>query len=148
MKIRSLYLIALPILLAVLSCTGKEFKILDDGVVVNVIKDVDGGPQKVRLTVMSDRIIRVTATPDKSFHDRNSLIILQDTSSVKTGFVVRNHKDEVELQTTGLSAYVNKKDGKVRFTDAGGNSITEETVDGIVTVVRPVHPSKANESKY
>ena len=128
MKIRLLYLIAVPVLLSMLSCMGKEYKILDDGVVVNVSECVGDGPQRVRLTVMSDRIIRVTATPDKSFHDRNSLIILEDTSRADIGFVVRNQKDEVELQTTGLSAFVNKKDGRVRFTDAGGNHITKEAV--------------------
>lgn len=117
--------VSLLVFLALASCAGKEFKTLDNGVVVNMTKPVEGGPQKIRLTVMSDRIIRVTATPDKSFHDRNSLIILPDAVQ-KAGFAVRNHKDEVELQTAGLSAIVNKTDGRVRFVDAGGNRISNE----------------------
>ena len=43
------------------------------------------------------------------------------------GFAVRDGKEEVELQTAGLSAFVNKADGRVRFTDAGGNRITNES---------------------
>jgi alpha-D-xyloside xylohydrolase len=118
----------------VASCGVKEYKTLDDGVIVNVRNVTDNGPQKVRLTVMSDRIVRVSATPDKSFHDRSSLIILPDAAS-KTQFVVRNHKNEVELQTTALSAIIDKADGKVRFTDAGGNSITKEAMPASFTPI-------------
>ena len=138
MNIRSLHFIPLLMLLVLASCMEREYKILDDGVIVNVREFNEDGPQKVRLSVMSDHVIRVTATPDKSFHDRNSLIVLPGAAG-KADFAVRNYKDEVELQTAGLSAYVSKTDGKVRFTDAGGNRITNEaepasftpiTVDG------------------
>jgi len=126
MNIRSLFVVPFLAVLALASCAEKEFKTIDGGVVVNVKEPLKDGPQKVRLTVMSDRIIRVTSTPDKSFHDRNSLIILPDAAT-GAGFVVRDSKEEVELQTAGLSAFVNKNDGRVRFTDAGGNTITNET---------------------
>ena len=128
MRIRPLFVVSVLVLLASASCAEREYKALDDGVVVNVREPVTGGPQKVRLTVMSDRVIRVTATPDKSFHDRNSLIVVPGAAH-ETGFAVHNRKDndEVELQTAGLSAFVSKSDGRVRFTDAGGNPITAET---------------------
>jgi alpha-D-xyloside xylohydrolase len=126
MNLRSFFVVPVLAATTLVSCLDKEYKILDDGVVVNVREPADGGPQKVRLTVMSDHVVRVTATPDKSFHDRNSLIILPDANR-DAGFVVRNHKDEVVLQLASLSAFVNKTDGKVRFTDAGGNTITRET---------------------
>ena len=97
MNLRSLFMIPVWAVAILASCTEREYKILDDGVVVNVREPADGGPQKVRLTVMSDHIVRVTATPDKTFHDRSSLIILPDANQ-DAGFVVRNHKDEVVLQ--------------------------------------------------
>lgn len=133
MKLRPFYILLLAV--ALFSCSGKEYRILEDGVVVNVLEPVVDGPQKVRLTVMSDRIIRVTATPDKSFHDRSSLMVPEDTSAEVSVFAVRNHKDEVELQATGLSAFVNKKDGSVRFTDAGGNYITAESMPASFTPI-------------
>ena len=126
MKLRLLHIVPVFLFFALSSCVKKEYKTLDDGVIVNVREPVEGGPQKVRLTVMSDRIIRVSATPDKLFHDRSSLIILPDAAH-QTGFAVRNSKDEVELQTGGMSAIVSKADGKVRFTDAGGNLISNES---------------------
>ena len=126
MKLRLLHIVPVFLFFALSSCVKKEYKTLDDGVIVNVREPVEGGPQKVRLTVMSDRIIRVSATPDKLFHDRSSLIILPDAAH-QTGFAVRNSKDEVELQTGGMSAIVSKADGKVRFTDAGGNPISNES---------------------
>ncbi len=134
MKFRLLHIVPVVLLVALASCTKKEYKTLDDGVVVNVREPIEGGPQKVRLTVMSDRIIRVTATPDKSFHDRSSLIILPDAAR-KVGFAVRNSKDEVELQTGGMSAIVSKADGKVRFTDAGGNRISNESEPAAFTPI-------------
>ena len=135
MNNRLLHITIVVIISALTSCAGREYKALDNGVVVNVREYKEGGPQKVRLSVMSDRIIRVTATPDKSFHDRNSLIILPDTAASNIDFVVRNHKDEVELQTAGLSAFVRKADGIVRFADAGGNRITKETVPALFTPI-------------
>ena len=126
MNIRSLLSAPLFLLLALASCTENEYKILDDGVVVNIREAASGGPQKVRLTVMSDHVIRVTSTPDKAFRNRNSLIVLPGAAQV-AGFAVRDGKEEVELQTAGLSAFVNKADGRVRFTDAGGNRITNES---------------------
>ncbi len=126
MNIRSLFFAPLFLVLALASCTEKEYKILDDGVVVNIREAASGGPQKVRLTVMSDHVIRVTSTPDKAFRNRNSLIVLPGAAQA-AGFAVRDGKEEVELQTAGLSAFVNKADGRVRFTDAGGNRITNES---------------------
>ena len=126
MNIRSLFFAPVFMVLALASCTEKEYKILDDGVVVNIREAASGGPQKVRLTVMSDHVIRVTSTPDKAFRNRNSLIVLPDAAQA-AGFAVRDGKEEVELQTAGLSAFVNKADGRVRFTDAGGNRITNES---------------------
>jgi len=125
MNIRFLRFVPILLAFALFSCTGKEYKVLDDGVVVNVREPVSGGPNKVRLSVMSDQVIRVTATPDKSFHDRNSLIVLPNAKK-ESVFAVHNHKDEVELQTAGVSAFVDKTNGKVRFVDAGGNRITNE----------------------
>lgn len=126
MKISLLQSAPICILLALASCAEGEYRTLSDGVVVSLSEPASDGPQRVRLTVVTDRIIRVTATPDKSFHDRNSLIVLPQAAQ-KTGFAVRNSKEEIELQTAALNAYVNKTDGKVRFTDAGGNPITAET---------------------
>lgn len=113
-----------PLLAA--SCSGGEYKVSDDGVTVNLNQIMPGGPQKVRLTVMSDRIIRVTATPDKSFHDHGSLMVLPDARH-ETNFVVRNSKDAVLLQTNALNVRVMKSDGTVSFADAGGNRITDES---------------------
>ena len=134
MKFRLLHIVPVFLVLTLASCQKQEYKTLEDGVIVNVKQPVEGGPQKVRLTVMSDRVIRVSATPDKAFHDRNSLIILPEAAR-KTGFAVRNSKDEVELQTAGLSAIVNKSDGKVRFTDAGGNRISNESQPAMFTPI-------------
>ena len=107
------------------SCTSQEYTTTDDGVIVNVQNVESGGPAKIRLKVISDRIIRVTATPEKSFRDRNSIIISENNENKH--FVVRNVGDAVSLQTSGLHVLVDKLNGKVSFADAGDNVITAET---------------------
>ena len=66
MKTTSVYLLAAALLLA--SCTGAYMKNAD-GVTVKVQNPVEGGPRLVRLEVLGDRIIRVSATPERTFRD-------------------------------------------------------------------------------
>src|SRR5574344_2110819 len=93
------------------ACTSQEYTTTDDGVIVNVRNVEPGGPAKIRLKVISDRIIRVTATPEKTFRDRSSLIISKNKEIQH--FVVRNQGDVISLQTSGLHILVDKLNGKV-----------------------------------
>ncbi len=121
---RNIFALPLSLLLTV-ACGVSDYKTTVDGVIVNVRNPVADGAHKVRLQVMSDRIVRVSATPDKAFHDRNSLIILPDARS-DVDFVVHNGDETVDLQTSALHVRVNKNNGTVDFTDAAGNRITNE----------------------
>jgi len=126
MNNRSRHFFLIMALLSVVSCSHMDYKVLDDGVVVDIPQTGMDAPRKVRLTVMSERIIRVTATPDKSFHDRKSLIILPSAGR-DADFAVHNLKDEIKLETRSLCAFVDRHDGRVRFTDVGGNPISQES---------------------
>lgn len=128
----------LPLLLLFLltACGTKHYKALEDGAVIYVGQDADNLASKVRLQVISDRILRVTKTPD-DFHERKSLAVLDFSS--EPHFVVVENDSTVELQTNAMRASVSIRDGKVCFMDAGGNVITREimpttfeeiTVDG------------------
>ena len=121
---RNILVLPLSLLLTV-ACGVQEYKTTADGVIVNVRNPVADGPHKVRLQVMSDRIVRVSATPDKAFHDRTSLIVIPEAGT-DVDFVVHNGDETVDLQTSALHVKVNKENGAVDFTDAAGNRITNE----------------------
>lgn len=97
---------------------------LPDGIVVGV----DGSTQKVRLRVVSGRIIHVTAVPKGGFDLPSSLMAL------KTGgdshFSVHEHDNTVELDTSVIKAQVSLRDGAVRFLDRAGKPILAEQPDG------------------
>jgi alpha-D-xyloside xylohydrolase len=78
------------------SCADGAYKSTPDGVVVKVQERQENGPAKVRLQVMSEGIVRVSQTPDKKFHDRNSLIILPDAQK-ETDFEVVDSETSVGI---------------------------------------------------
>lgn len=108
------------------SCTGGAYKSTSDGVIVNVQNREENGPARVRLQIMSEGIVRVSQTPDRKFHDRNSLIILPDAQK-ETNFEVVDSEASVGIKTSELYVTVNKTDGVVTFMDAKGNVISKES---------------------
>lgn len=113
-------------LLALCSCAGKDYKETDDSVVVNVSNQILGGPEKVRLQVIDNCIIRVTESPAKTFNDRPSLVVIpQNKTDIK--YVVKEKDSVVSLYTGAIQVSVDIRDGRVSFADAGGNHILAES---------------------
>lgn len=84
--------------------------------------------RKVRLEVMGEKLIHVSATPEKEFSKEQSLIVIPQQN--KTDFKVEEQGDEVTVKTSELCAIVSKTTGEVRFTDADGKQILAEDSDG------------------
>ena len=100
-----------------------------DGQFVTIpVKQVKkGGPQVVRLQVVSDKIIRVQATPDAQFPEKQSLIIVPQTQKPK--FTVTDG-DTVIVKAAGVEARVAKQTGAIAFYDANGKQLLKEAKDG------------------
>ena len=126
MKTRLSFL-AVLILTAFNACTG-TFKQDDSGVTVKVQSPVKGGPALVRLEVMGDKLIRVSATPDRKFADPQSLIILP--AEEKTPFEVDQSEETVTVSTASIKANVSALTGEVWFTDLEGNVLLAEQNGG------------------
>lgn len=112
------------LLLLVTACGTKNYKISDNGVTVSINQPDASKPSRVRLQVVSDKIIRVTSTPEKEFKNRKSLAVLSYDRN--QNYVVVESDTAVEVRTNGMRASVRLSDGVVRFMDAGGNVITSE----------------------
>lgn len=118
-----LLIIFVTINLAVNLCHGAEYTVLPDGVSV-IMSNV-----LVRLKVVNDKIIRVSATPDKSFPHTRSLVVL-DKYDKAPEFKVTKTDDTVVLTTSEIKATVSFKTGAVSFYDKCGNKILQENSKG------------------
>ena len=110
------------------SCSGSYFKTDGSGVTVKVQNVIDGGPRIVRLEVMGEKLIHVSATPERKFADQESLVIIPPAE--RTPFTVEQDGDTVSVATSAVKAYVLASTGEVWFTDPEGNVILEEQKGG------------------
>ncbi len=99
-----------------------------NGVTVAVKKHLLGQTALVRLQVMGDKIIRVSATADNRFADKKSLIVVPQQT--RTDFSVTENGDVITVATKSLRANVNGITGEVWFTDATGKTILQEQKGG------------------
>ncbi|MGN1262962.1 MAG: TIM-barrel domain-containing protein, partial [Prevotella sp.] len=96
-----------------------------NNVTINMTSPYDNGARTVRLQVVSDKIIRVEATPETSFPDKKSLIIVPQQR--KTRFSVTQQGDMVTVSTGSIEAVVDSRSGHITFNDASGNVLLRET---------------------
>ncbi len=130
-----------------------------DGVVVRLNSKSDYPGQAVRLQVITDRIIRVTAIPSGDFPQTASLITVPQPAR-ETNFTIESGEGSITLATRSLSAQVSLQTGEVVFTDTdgtvflaeqsgGGRSFTPVTVKGEnCFVVRQQYESDPEEAIY
>jgi alpha-D-xyloside xylohydrolase len=102
-----------------------------DGVIVT---PASGPAKKVRLQVMSDRIIHVTATPTDSLDTPASLMVRAQPRT--SGFTVDQVGGKLVLKTAKATAEVSLADGTVDFKDASGKTVLAERDRGAFTPVK------------
>ena len=113
--------------MALNACTG-AFRQDESGVTVKVQDPAENGPALVRLEVMGEKLIHVSATPEKKFADPESLIIIP--AQEQTPFTVAQNGDTVTVATSSVKANVLASTGEVWFTDVEGNMILREETGG------------------
>ncbi len=116
------------VLIGLALCACSEIKQNGSSVTVKVGRAAEGGPELVRLEVMGDKLIRVSATPERKFADPQSLMILPQAE--KTPFTVEQSGDTVTIATASVKANVLVSTGEVWFADLGDNIILREESGG------------------
>lgn len=117
------------LLLCAQFCNAAHIEKLKDGLLIRLDKPAKGGVKQVKLQVITDKIIRVTASATDSISTTPSLItILTGGPDVKWSSEEKNN--EVILHTSELTATINTLTGTVEFRDKKGNIILEEQKDG------------------
>ncbi|HVS54607.1 MAG TPA: TIM-barrel domain-containing protein [Opitutaceae bacterium] len=115
--------------------TTAQIEKLSDGALVAH----DGG--WIRLTVESDRIVRVMAAKDRAFFSRASLMLAPRAGAAPT-WQLTTSADTATLATARLEARVDLRTGAVTFLDATGATILAERADG-----RTIAPAEVQGEK-
>jgi len=121
-KMKSRCLLALAAALP-LAAAAQEVERLADGVIV---RPADAGAADVRLQLVAARIGRVSAAPD-GFFQRSPSLMRAPAAGAAPRFTLEQGADAVRLEAGGIAAEVALADGSVRFFDAQGRPLLEET---------------------
>ncbi|NLR80726.1 TIM-barrel domain-containing protein [Chitinophaga eiseniae] len=122
----------IPIVLATLLTTGcfaGQVDKLSDGIVVHLKQPARNGARQIKLQVVSDRVIHVTATPGESFQGAPSLMAINKQGN-SIQWDAAESTDNVTLSTASLIATVGLHTGEVRFSDKAGHIILQEQRGG------------------
>lgn len=123
----SIFTFLLSLLLA--GCSASTYQKTAEGITLQVKKRDSNEQLHLRLQVVNDRIIRVSATPEADFSTAKSLITVPDLA-YSGKFEVSENADFAILTTSVLHAKVNKESGEVAFFDKKGNTILRENEGG------------------
>jgi len=119
---------ALMAMVCLASCSGPAVEQKGQQVTVRVSS---GDAKLVRLEVVGEKIIRVSATAEDKFADRPSLIIVPQAQ--ETAYEMKMVGDTVQVQTAFVRANVLKSNGRVWFTDLNDNLLLSEQAEGAKT---------------
>ena len=86
------------------------------------------GPSQIRLQVVNDQIIRVQATAEQSFRNKQSLIIVPQNS--KANYKVEEQGDKLVITTAAMRAVLNEATGQITFYDLKDNVLLNEVAQG------------------
>ena len=102
---------------------------LDDGLILALQSSNPNAPQKVKIQVVADNIFHVTASPDVTFSNRTSLIVVKEQWP-DVPFTIDENDTEIDLSTDKLTAVITKKNGAITFLDKTGRPILTENEKG------------------
>src|SRR4051812_49399084 len=106
-------------------CYAGHIEKLKDGLLIKLDRPAAGGAKQVKLQVISDKIIRVTASANDSISATPSLIAIASANpDVKWTSSEKDNK--VILKTAVLTVSVDMGTGEVLFMDMAGNVILQE----------------------
>lgn len=128
--IKTHFLLAgLLFLLTITSSKADSYKQTNDGVLITLDKKGSYSTNNIRLTVIDDDIIRVTAVPDSNFPNKESLITVYDKTQT-SGWSATEKGGKVILKTASTIVTVSLSTGELCFYDNEGNTLLAENTGG------------------
>jgi alpha-D-xyloside xylohydrolase len=106
-----------------------KYKKLSNGIIVTLSTNETNKAKTIRLLVVNDEIIQVTATPESQVINKQSLARVAPFES-NTKWSVSQSKDSVILSTGLLKTSISLATGEIAFYDKDGTSILRESKGG------------------
>ena len=122
-----IYSFLLPSLIVLFSSCNKEYKKLDDGVMVFINDSL--GKQSLRVEFVTEKIVHITVQPgDKIIEDENLMIV--DYPKETVNWNLEKSNDEIKLISAELQVKIVKATGEISFYGPKGNDILVEKQGG------------------
>jgi len=99
-----------------------------DGVTVYPGHPSADGVKAVRLQVITEKVMRVTASPQTEMDDRESLVVVKGLDSI-SGWAMNTKEKEITVSTSALTAAIDKNTGAISFFDKNGKPVIAERND-------------------
>ena len=128
MRISKTLMISVVLFLSATGAQAAGFSQQGNSLTVQLKQHQDQGPSQIRLQVVSDKIIRVQATAEQSFRNKQSLIIVPQNS--KANYKVEEQGDNLVITTSAMRAVLNEATGHIAFYDLKGNVLLNEVAQG------------------
>ena len=128
MKLTKTLLISAVLLMSASGLQAAGFIQKGNYLTVQLKQHQNFGPSQIRLQVVSDKIIRVQATAEQSFRNKQSLIIVPQNS--KANYKVEEQGDNLIITTAAMRAVMNEATGQITFYDLKDNVLLNEVAQG------------------
>ena len=114
--------------LFIVSCNTGNVDRLNDGLLIKLKQPAENGARQLKLQVLTDKVIHVSAGPGNEISSTPSLMAAAgDHPAVQ--WTAEEKGDTVLLKTAAITARVLLSTGRITFTDAEGNPILQEAAD-------------------
>ncbi|HET9053503.1 MAG TPA: alpha-xylosidase, partial [Cyclobacteriaceae bacterium] len=125
------------------SCSkSATYTLLGDGIVATYTPNGEIRTQTVRLQVINENIIRVSASPEGEFSKRESLSVLNQPAFAD--WKVEEGKNSLTLITSNIKARLSLYTGEIVFTDSTGKILLQEKTGGGKSFI----PATADGEKF
>lgn len=111
------------------SCSRSRWELKDNGVFVRPLSSAPGIPKLMRIEVLDDGIIHVTAGPQEEFFGDTSLCVIGPAAPAPA-FTAVEEADTLVISAPQVRVKVALADGQVTFCDPNGIVLLEEAPGG------------------
>ncbi len=128
MSIRQNYICLLLFVMIVLMLNvgrNSAFERLPDGIMIELKKEKATDANLIKIQVCSEDIIRIVASPGKTFSTRQSLMVAKNQWE-PINWSVKEEENTISLSTPKVTVKLDKKKGIVAFYKADGQLILQE----------------------
>ena len=128
MRLTKTLLISAVLLMSATGMQAAGFNQNGNYLTVQLKQHQNFGPSQIRLQVVSDKIIRVQATAEQGFRDKQSLIIVPQKG--KANYKVEEQGEKLIITTAVMRAVLNEATGQITFYDLKDHVLLNEVAQG------------------